>query len=167
MGTSLEDRPRYTPTTTFETFPFPAGLTPADTKGPTETLESGAVLPTVATERRAIAVKIAEAARSLNERREAWLNPQEWVERVPEAMPRYPDRIIPKPGHEADLKQRTLTNLYNKPPAWLNYAHQALDAAVAAAYGWTDDTPDLPEDEILRRLLALNRQRPVPGEAKK
>ena len=28
LGTSLEDRPRYTPTTTFETFPFPAGLTP-------------------------------------------------------------------------------------------------------------------------------------------
>ena len=33
MGTSLEDRPRYTPTTTFETFPFPVGLTPADTVG--------------------------------------------------------------------------------------------------------------------------------------
>jgi hypothetical protein len=31
LGTSLEDRPRYTPTTCFETFPFPAGLTPADT----------------------------------------------------------------------------------------------------------------------------------------
>ena len=28
LGTSLEDRPRYTPTTTFETFPFPDGLTP-------------------------------------------------------------------------------------------------------------------------------------------
>jgi type II restriction/modification system DNA methylase subunit YeeA len=28
MGTSLEDRPRYTPSTTFETFPFPKGLTP-------------------------------------------------------------------------------------------------------------------------------------------
>ena len=27
-GTSLEDRPRYTPTTTFETFPFPPGLAP-------------------------------------------------------------------------------------------------------------------------------------------
>ncbi len=34
MGTSLEDRPRYTPTTTFETFPFPAGLTPRDTASP-------------------------------------------------------------------------------------------------------------------------------------
>ena len=28
LGTSLEDRPRYTPSTTFETFPFPPGLTP-------------------------------------------------------------------------------------------------------------------------------------------
>ena len=28
LGTSLEDRPRYTPTTTFQTFPFPEGLTP-------------------------------------------------------------------------------------------------------------------------------------------
>ena len=28
LGTSLEDRPRYTPTTTFETFPFPDGLSP-------------------------------------------------------------------------------------------------------------------------------------------
>lgn len=28
MGSALEDRPRYTPSTTFETFPFPAGLTP-------------------------------------------------------------------------------------------------------------------------------------------
>ena len=28
LGTSLEDRPRYTPTTTFETFPFPEGLSP-------------------------------------------------------------------------------------------------------------------------------------------
>lgn len=28
LGTSLEDRPRYTPTTCFETFPFPEGLQP-------------------------------------------------------------------------------------------------------------------------------------------
>lgn len=28
MGTSLEDRPRYTPNTTFDTFPFPDGMSP-------------------------------------------------------------------------------------------------------------------------------------------
>lgn len=38
--------PRYTPTTCFETFPFPAGLTPADTAHQqTETLLIGASIP--------------------------------------------------------------------------------------------------------------------------
>jgi hypothetical protein len=46
LGTSLEDRPRYTPTTCFETFPFPAGLTPADTAHQrTESLPGGALIP--------------------------------------------------------------------------------------------------------------------------
>ena len=45
MGTSLEDRPRYTPTTCFETFPFPEGLTPADTAHQqTEAIEGGALI---------------------------------------------------------------------------------------------------------------------------
>ena len=64
-----------------------------------------------------------------------------------------------KPGHEAELKKRTLTNLYNARPAWLNLAHQQLDKAVATAYDWPDYTPETPDDEILRRLLALNLQR--------
>ncbi|HYP67861.1 MAG TPA: hypothetical protein VEP67_06350, partial [Thiobacillaceae bacterium] len=68
-------------------------------------------------------------------------------------------RPVAKPGHEAELKKRTLTNLYNQRPAWLDNAHKELDAAVAAAYGWTDYTPDMPDGEILRRLLALNLQR--------
>lgn len=159
MGTSLEDRPRYTPTTTFETFPFPAGLTPADTAGPTEALDSGILLPPVAPERRPSALAIAEAAHRLNTLRENWLNPPEWVDRVPEIVPGYPDRLIPKPAHAAELKKRTLTNLYNARPAWLDHAHQALDVAVAAAYGWADYTLAMPEDEILRRLLALNLAR--------
>ncbi|MBV5310492.1 type IIL restriction-modification enzyme MmeI, partial [Chromatium okenii] len=62
MGSSLEDRPRYTPTTTFETFPFPIGLTPANTGGAIETLDSGAIIPTVAAEYRDHAIAIAEAA---------------------------------------------------------------------------------------------------------
>ena len=46
MGTSLEDRPRYTPTTCFETFPFPEGLTPADTADQqTGVIEGGALIP--------------------------------------------------------------------------------------------------------------------------
>jgi type II restriction/modification system DNA methylase subunit YeeA len=73
--------PRYTPSTTFETFPFPNGLTPN-------------ILPAeYADDPRAIA--IAKAARRLNDLREAWLNPPDLIERVPEVVPGYPDRIIP------------------------------------------------------------------------
>ena len=58
QGTRLETRPRYTPTTCFETFPFPR--------------------PTPAQE-----AAIAAAAKELNELRERWLNPPEWTaERV-------------------------------------------------------------------------------------
>jgi type II restriction/modification system DNA methylase subunit YeeA len=163
MGTSLEDRPRYTPTTTFETFPFPAGLTPADTAGPTETLESGAVIPALAPERRPAALAIALAAHRLNALRENWLNPPEWVERVPEVVPGFPDRIVPKPEHTAEIKKRTLTNLYNQRPAWLDNAHRDLDQAVANAYGWSDYTPDMSEEEILHRLLTLNLEASSPS----
>ena len=84
---------------------------------------------------------------------------------VPEVVPLgmdhspYPDRVLPKPGHEQDLAARTLTKLYNQRPAWLAAAHAALDAAVAAVYGWADYTPAMTDEEILRRLLALNLER--------
>jgi type II restriction/modification system DNA methylase subunit YeeA len=133
--------PRYTPTTTFETFPFPEGLAPN-------------LKPEEYTNPQAEA--IAEAARNLNELRERWLNPPEWVERLPEVVEGYPDRIIPKPEHEKELKKRTLTNLYNQRPAWLDSAHRQLDGAVAAAYGWEAEISD---EEVLRRLLALNLER--------
>ena len=77
----------------------------------------------------------------------------------------YPDRIEPKPGiTEGDLKalqKRTLTNLYNQSPAWLKMAHQQLDLAVAAAYGWADYTADMTDEEILKRLLTLKLTRPA------
>ena len=201
LGTSLEDRPRYTPTTCFETFPFPAGLTPADTAHQrTEALDGGALIPAglgaefleenwplaqniraqEAIKReandalRAHAMAIAQAAHRLDGLRRNWLNPPEWTHRVPEVVPLgmdtspYPDRIEPKPGlSEADaraLAQRTLTKLYNQRPAWLAQAHAQLNAAVAAAYGWADYTPELQDDEILRRLLALNLQRAAGGD---
>ncbi|MDP2171442.1 MAG: class I SAM-dependent DNA methyltransferase [Rhodocyclaceae bacterium] len=153
LGTSLEDRPRYTPTTTFETFPFPAGLTPRDTAPVAGQASPPCMAPQIP------AANIAAAARRLVELRENWLNPPEWTERVPEIVPGYPDRIVARPGHEADLKKRTLTNLYNARPAWLDNAHKALDAAVATAYGWNDYTQEMSDDEILRRLLALNLAR--------
>ena len=108
---------------------------------------------------------IARAAKQLNDLRERWLNPPEWTRREPEVVPLgmaaspYPDRVLAREGHAADLAQRTLTKLYNRRPAWLDDAHRVLDAAVAAAYGWADYTPQMPDDDILRRLLALNRER--------
>ena len=109
-----------------------------------------------------LAENIAAAARRLNELREAWLNPPEWVDWVitpEEEKAGFPKRPVAKPSHEADLKKRTLTNLYNARPAWLALAHEALDKTVAAAYGWQDYTPAMPDEEILRRLLALNQAR--------
>lgn len=61
---------------------------------------------------------------------------------------------------EAELKKRTLTNLYNQRPTWLDHAHATLDRAVWAAYGWDDPEPEpVPDDVILERLLALNSAR--------
>ena len=69
---------------------------------------------------------------------------------------RYP-RLEPRDADcAAKLKKRTLTNLYNERPAWLDLAHKKLDAAVAAAYGWP---ADLSDEQLLERLLALNLER--------
>ena len=169
LGTSIGvgNDPRYTPTTCFETFPFPVGLTPADTANQrTEAIEGGALIPAdLPATVRPQASAIARAAQRLVALRDAWLNPPEWAERVPEVVPLgmsvspYPDRIVARPGFEAELAQRTLTKLYNQRPAWLAHAHAVLDAAVAAAYGWADYTPAMADEELLRRLLALNRER--------
>jgi len=120
--TSLEDRPRYTPSTTFDTFPFPPGLEltvpAADFLGN----------PKAAT--------IAEAAAELNRLRNAWLNPPELVVREQEVALGFPDRLIP-----VDAR-----------------AHERLDAAVAAAYGWS---PEIDEDDALSALLEINLTRSV------
>jgi hypothetical protein len=140
--------PRYTPSTCFETFPFPKGLTPKDTK------EGAPDTP--------VAQAIAHAAEKLDQLRSLWLNPPEWAEWVStteEQAAGFPKRPIARHGHEADLKKRTLTNLYNLRPTWLALAHETLDKAVAAAYGWTDYSPQWTEDDILRRLLTMNQQR--------
>ena len=132
--------PRYTPTTTFETFPFPDGLSPL---APAEEYAGD---PRTAA--------IARAARRLAGLRERWLNPPEWVEWVAEPAPGYPKRPVPRDEAAARaLKARTLTNLYNARPQWLADAHANLDTAVATAYGWP---ADLGEEEALRALLALN-----------
>ncbi len=52
--------------------------------------------------------------------------------------------------------KRTLTNLYNARPTWLDLAHERLDQAVFNAYGWQSNLSD---EEILEKLLALNLER--------
>ena len=142
LGTSLEDRPRYTPTTTFETFPFPDGLSPD--------------IPAADYADDPRAVAIATAARRLVDLRDRWLNPPEWVEWVDEPVPGYPKRPVARDEAAAnELKRRTLTNLYNARPQWLADAHTALDAAVAAAYGWD---AEISEEDALAQLLAFNQK---------
>ncbi|MEW6486691.1 MAG: DNA methyltransferase [Thermodesulfobacteriota bacterium] len=189
LGTQLESRPRYTPTTCFETFPFPegivrggapsgpyreaiaedrrSGLAPARALGPPGS--AGQAPPYAA---------VADAARELDELRRRWLDPPEWTReevlefpgsadgpwrryvRDPDARGigtvRYPRHVPVGAEAAARLKKRTLTNLYNQRPAWLDLAHRKLDEAVFAAYGWD---PGLSDEAILEKLLALNRER--------
>ena len=130
-------RPRYTPTTTFETFPFPWSPGREDTSHPAH-------------------AAISRTAAQLHEERHAWLNPTD--------------------ASEKQLKDRTLTNLYNAlqvfrgrdsmktKAAAANFAprldelHRALDHAVCDTYGWEYEILQ-DEEEILRRLLALNLER--------
>lgn len=155
LGALLNDAPRYT-LAAFETFPFPAGMTPRDTAPK----QGQAAAPCMAGD--ILAANIAAAARHLDQMRNTWLNPPEWVEWVitpEEEKAGFPKRPVAKPGFAAEVKKRTLTNLYNARPAWLDLAHKALDAAVAAAYGWEDYSPAMPDDDILKRLLQLNLER--------
>ena len=139
--------PQYTPSIGFETFPF---------------LESeiGPDKPAADYAFNSSARDIAATAFRLNELREKWLNPADLVRPVPEVVTGYPDRILPIDDAAArELKKRTLTNLYNERPVWLEHAHRDLDRAVAKAYGWDDYEQGDSDDEILRRLLALNQER--------
>jgi hypothetical protein len=139
--------PTYNSQTCFETFPFPEGMTPN--------------LPAAAYADDPRAQAIAAAAAELVAKRDAWLNPANLVDIVPEVVPGFPDRIQPKSAQAAAvLKKRTLTALYNTrgtpEGAWLDGLHRRLDDAVAAAYGWP---ADIHEDDALARLLALNLAR--------
>src|SRR5687768_980219 len=97
--------------------------------------------------------RIAAAAKALNDQRERWLNPPEWLDplaaRVDAAddfanvpAPARPllrqSAIMAEAAKDARLKKRTLTNLYNERPTWLKLAHEQLDRAVLAAYAAAD-----------------------------
>ncbi len=71
-----------------------------------------------------------------------------------------PSRVA-DPDFAKLLARRTLTNLYNERPTWLDLAHRKLDQAVFAAYGWD---PGMGEEKILPKLLELNLKRNAEGE---
>ena len=169
MGTWLGkgNDPRYTPTTTFETFPFPWSPGAEDTTHPAH-------------------AAISAAAKQLHEERHAWLNPHppapSPIKREGERIGQADDIDSPFPLYGTSgvgakgLKDRTLTNLYNALQVFrgqdsmktkaaaghfaprLDELHRALDQAVCDAYGW-EHTILADEEEILRRLLALNLER--------
>jgi len=139
-GTQLREAEsgfRYTPTTCFETFPLPWP--------PGEEPEADPHY-----------IAIAEAAKNLDELRENWLNPPEWIKPIEDAVDRFenfddvPEEAVPhlrqsaimaRAAKDARLKKRTLTNLYNERPWWLKLAHRKLDEAVIAAYVHIDESP--------------------------
>jgi hypothetical protein len=142
QGTQLEDRPRYTPTSTFETFPLPwsPGKEPTDPKAKHHKLWCD----------------ISVAARELDALREQWLNPAHLIAKIESKVDvNYRDQLAALPddlrasvrqsaimalaaSEPTELKQLTLTNLYNKRPAWLRLAHEKLDRAVMSAYAAVD-----------------------------
>ena len=152
LGTWLgvgNDR-RYTPTTTFETFPSPRASRQTFRRRTTPTTlvrkdrRRGE-------EARRLAPRLAQSARPRRHRSRSD------ADRGPgEAPRRYPDRILPKNVEAAAKPGADADNIYNQRPRWLADAHEALDRAVAAAYGWDEE---ISTDEALARLLALNLER--------
>jgi hypothetical protein len=129
-GGTLEDRPRYNKTACFDPFPFPADV-PDNLKyrirNDAEKLD---------------ALRKKVLAEHLDITLTGLYNALEAI-RVAE---REKTAIEPKLKDIATRGQVSLIKQH----------HDAIDAAVAEAYGWP---ADLLDDEILTRLVALNRER--------
>jgi hypothetical protein len=126
----------------FESFPLPWSPTREDAKNPAYKC-------------------ISTAAKELNDMRERWLNPPEWLEPLTAKIDAADDfsdvpaearplirhsAIMAAAAKDPRLKKRTLTNLYNERPTWLKLAHEKLDRAVLAAYAATDPEGNWCED---------------------
>ncbi len=150
-GTQVREREsgfRYTPTSCFETFPFPKAS-------------------------KEQALEISTASRNLDEARERWLNPPdlitteslEFAGREDGPWAQFLDGSISgvakvgwrrqvansEDAREA-LNERGLTQLYNNMPTWLEVLHGRLDQLILEVYGWRSEPED---EEVLERLLEL------------
>jgi hypothetical protein len=143
--------PRYTPSTIFETFPFPAS--PGKEKHDSAEYQA-----------------IAAAAQQLHEERELWLNPPELIALGAEADGKTLRERTLTNLYNAFMAQRTgqtngerLTAAARDFAPRLVHLHDTLDNAVLAAYGWQDLAASLRtlegDEELLRRLLVLNLER--------
>ncbi len=172
MGTQLREAEsgfRYTPTTCFETFalPWTPGTEPCPSPGvhasPSPGVHAGrrSTKPPDMNVGALIYERISNAAKKLNEQRERWLNPSEWLEAIAKAVDNEDDfadvpeearalirhsAIMARAAKDAKLKKRTLTNLYNERPTWLRLLHEQLDRAALAAYAATDPDGEWSED---------------------
>jgi len=156
-GTQLREAEsgfRYTPTTTFETYPFPwpPGHEPAEDADPR-------------------VAAIAQAARELVAFRDGWQHPPEeevgvtischqlkkrTLTNLYNALTFYREEIKGHPA-AAERYHEEYGRLINFDDiSYLDYIHTTLDHAVLDAYGWPHHLSDR---DILQRLLDLNRQR--------
>lgn len=160
MGTQLREAEsgfRYTPTTCFETFalPWAPGQEPGTGREKGTRHQALGARRGKETQEKALHDEIAAAAKELNELRENWLNPPEWIESVGrqvdntfkrelDAVPQDARPLVRRSAimaaatKDEKLKKRTLTSLYNERPEWLKNAHERLDRAVIAAYAAVD-----------------------------
>ena len=143
MGTWLGkgNDPRYTPTTTFETFPIPGWSLAQHAR---QRIPSGTHVPRQSLRPRGDSSNCATAGST---RQSGWSGSRNPSRAIPGVRSRVTTRL------RRALKKRTLTNLYNARPQWLVDAHAQLDAAVAAAYGWP---ADITNDAVLTELIARN-----------
>jgi type I restriction-modification system DNA methylase subunit len=152
--------PRYTPTTTFQTFPFPwpPNHEPAEADDP-----------------RVFA--IAEAARQLDQFRTAWLNPPAGdigtvipshvvnnltLTNLYNALTLYRTAFKGKLQDRVRWVKETKGIINLEQIDELDHIHTTLDRAVLDAYGWPRTLTD---EQILERLLALNLERAAATQA--
>jgi hypothetical protein len=131
-GGLLEDRPVYSKSTCFETFPFPCEDT-------------------------GLTSQLAERIRTLAEKLDAHRKARQAAHSTVTITGMYNVLEKLRSGEALTAAERTLND--NGLVSVLQSLHDELDAAVLAAYGWTDLSLPEDTDALLQRLVELNAKR--------